>query len=227
MVAWLSPDRDGVAERRAPACIYVLAGTNGAGKSSVGGAAIREKGADYFNPDEATRRIRSSNPSISERNANIAAWQEGRRLLERAIAKRLVFATETTLGGETITTLLLQALAEGLEVRMWYIALATPELHLARVRARVARGGHDIPEDKIRERYDRSRANLIRLLPYLTELRVFDNSVEADPGRGAAPTPLLVVHMVMGNIAAMCDLGSVPAWAKPIVAAALNPVDAK
>jgi predicted ABC-type ATPase len=43
-------------------CIYVLAGTNGAGKSSVGGAAIREKGADYFNPDEATRRIRSTNP---------------------------------------------------------------------------------------------------------------------------------------------------------------------
>jgi predicted ABC-type ATPase len=219
------PTTAGVAERKAPACIYVLAGTNGAGKSSVGGAAIRERGADYFNPDEATQRIRSANPHISDRDANIAAWQEGKRLLEEAIAKRLVFAIETTLGGETITALLLQALAEGLEVRMWYVALATPELHLARVRARVARGGHNIPEAKLRERYDRSRANVIRLLPHLTELRVFDNSVEADPGSGATPSLLLILHTVRGKIAAMCDLRSVPEWAKPIVAAAINLTD--
>lgn len=222
MVAWPLPNSDGVAKRTAPACVYVLAGTNGAGKSSVGGAAIREKGADYFNPDEATQRIRSSNPHISERDANIAAWQEGKRLLEETVAKRFVFAIETTLGGETITALLLQALAEGLEVRMWYVALATPELHIARVRARVARGGHDIPENKIRERYERSRVNLIRLLPQLTELRAFDNSAETDPAAGSAPTPLLVLHMVNGTIVAMCDPPRVPEWAKPIVAAAMN-----
>lgn len=211
-----------MAKRTALACIYVLAGTNGAGKSTIGGAAIREKGADYFNPDEATRRIRSTNPHISEREANIAAWHEGKRLLEEAIAKRLVFAFETTLGGDTITSVLRRALAEGIEVRMWYVALATPELHIARVRARAARGGHDIPENKIRERYDRSRVNLIRLLPQLTELRVFDNSVEADPASGAAPTPLLVLHMVNGKIAASCDLARVPEWAKSIVAAAMS-----
>jgi predicted ABC-type ATPase len=42
--------------------IYVLAGVNGAGKSSIGGAAIRENGAEYFNPDEAARRIADANP---------------------------------------------------------------------------------------------------------------------------------------------------------------------
>ena len=120
-------------------CIYVLAGTNGAGKSSIGGAAIRERGADYFNPDEATRRIRLANPRISEREANSAAWHEGKRLLEDAIAERSTLAFETTLGGETITGLLLRALAEGIEVRIWHIGLATPELHVARVRARVSR----------------------------------------------------------------------------------------
>jgi predicted ABC-type ATPase len=222
LAGWRSPISGGVAKRAEPACIYVLAGTNGAGKSSVGGAAIREKGADYFNPDEATRRIRSTNPHVSERDANMAAWQEGKRLLEEAIAKRLVFAMETTLGGETITALLLRALAEGVEVRMWYVALASPELHLARVRARVARGGHDIPENKIRERCDRSRINVIRLLPHLTELRVLDNSAEADPASGVAPIPLLVLHIVNGQIAAMCDVAGVPRWAKPIVAAAMS-----
>ena len=211
-----------MAKRAAPACIYVLAGTNGAGKSSVGGAAIRQKGADYFNPDEATQRVRLSNPHISERDANIAAWQEGKRLLEEAIANRLVFAIETTLGGDTITGLLLRALAEGIGVRMWYVALTTPELHIARVRARVASGGHDIPESKIRERYERSRINLIRLLPQLTELRVFDNSLDADPAAGAAPIPILVLHMVSGTVVATCKLSQVPEWAKPIVAAALR-----
>ena len=52
------------------------------------------------------------------------------------IATRSTFAIETTLGGETITGLLLRALAEGLEARIWYVGLATPELHIARVRAR-------------------------------------------------------------------------------------------
>ena len=210
-----------MAKRAAPACIYVLAGTNGAGKSTVGGATIRHKGADYFNADEATQRIRSSNPHLSGRDANVAAWQEGKRLLEDAIAKRRVFAIETTLGGDTITRLLLLALAEGIEIRMWYVALATPELHLARVRARVARGGHDIPESKVRERYERSRINLIRLLPQLTELRVFDNSMDADPAAGSAPMPVLVLHTVNGTIVTTCELSQVPEWAKPIVAAAL------
>lgn len=211
-----------MARRADPACIYVLAGTNGAGKSSVGGAAIRGSGADYFNPDEATTRIRTANPGVSERDANIAAWQEGKRLLEQAITKHLTFAFETTLGGNTITTLLRQALAEEIEVRIWYVALATPELHLARVRARVTRGGHNIAETKIRQRYDHSRANLIRLLPRLTELRLFDNSFEVDPASGKAPTPLLVLHLINGEVVAICDPALVPDWSKPIVAAAVG-----
>jgi predicted ABC-type ATPase len=199
----------------------VLAGTNGAGKSSIAGAMLRQHGVEFFDPDEATRRIHSANPGIPQVEANAAAWQQGRRLLERAIAERLDFAFETTLGGNTIAALLEQALASGIEVRIWYVGLRSPELHVARVRARVAKGGHDIPEDRIRDRYDRSRLNLIRLLPRLTELRVYDNSEEADPHTGAAPEPTLVLHVVRGKVAGTCELTLTPAWAKPIVAAAI------
>ena len=45
--------------------IYVLAGVNGAGKSSIGGAAIREAGTDYYNPDEAAITLRTANPRLS------------------------------------------------------------------------------------------------------------------------------------------------------------------
>jgi predicted ABC-type ATPase len=93
---------------------------------------------------------------------------------------------------------------------------------MARVRSRVARGGHDIPEEQIRERYDRSRINLIELMPRLTELRVFDNSFEADPYCGRAPRPTLILHLVKGNIVEMVELSKTPEWARALVAAAVK-----
>ncbi len=118
--------------------------------------------------------------------------------------------------------LLHQALSKKMEVRIWYVGLATPELHIARVRARVAAGGHDIPETKIRERYESSRLNLVDLMPKLTELRLFDNSEEGDPRKGVAPRPALLLHMDHGKIVEMCDLRKTPDWAKPILATALK-----
>ena len=104
----------------------MLAGCNGAGKSSIGGAAFRAAGTDYFNPDEAARAILALNArraSISHELANSAAWAEGRRLLERAIRERRNFAFETTLGGHTITDLLLAACEAGIEVHIWFAGL--------------------------------------------------------------------------------------------------------
>lgn len=205
-----------------PPRIYVLAGVNGAGKSSIGGAAFRAHGADYYNPDEAARRLMAANPGLSQTEANSRAWHAGRALLEQAIAARLDFAFETTLGAGTIPRLLAQAAAQGIEVRVWYAGLATPELHIARVHARVKRGGHDIPAEVIRRRFEHSRLNLIQLMPVLAALRVYDNSKEADPAAGKVPAPLLVLHMEHGRIMNPRDLPLAPDWARPVVAAAMK-----
>jgi predicted ABC-type ATPase len=186
------------------------------------GTMLLQQGVEYFDPDRAAQRIPSANPGISQVDANSAAWHEGRRLLERTITERLDFAFETTLGGKTIANLLDQALLEGIEVRIWYVGLDSVERHIARVRSRVAQGGHDIPEERIRERYTQSRLNLIRLLPRLTELLLYDNSKEADPDAGAAPEPVLLLHLVQGKLRETCELTRVPQWAKPIVAAAVK-----
>jgi predicted ABC-type ATPase len=203
-------------------CIYVLAGTNGAGKSSIGGAMFQRQGSDYFNPDDAASRILSRNPGISQTQANSAAWYQGKRLLERAVAERRDFAFETTLGGKTITSLLDGAMSTGMEVRIWYVGLDSPELHIARVRARVRSGGHDIADAKIRERYDRSRMNLVRLMPALTELLVYDNTRETDPQTGVAPEPRLILHMRRGRIIGSGDPATAPEWTKPILAVAIK-----
>lgn len=202
--------------------IYVLAGVNGAGKSSIAGAAFRDKGADYYNPDEAATALRQANPGLGQVQANSAAWHRGRELLERAMAGGLDFAFETTLGASTIPRLLIDAAGQGIAVHVWYAGLATPEQHIARVRARVAHGGHDIPEAAIRRRFEHSRLNLILLLPVLASLRVYDNSFEADPAAGKVPKPVLVLHMARGRILNPQDLPRVPDWAKPIAAAAMK-----
>ena len=202
--------------------IYVLAGVNGAGKSSIGGAALRAFGADYYNPDEAARALKRANPSLDTWDANSFAWHYGRRLLERAIAERLDFAFETTLGANTIPRLLAEAASLGIELHIWYVGLASAELHVERVRARVRGGGHDIPEGDIRRRFEHSRLNQIHLLPSVTALRVYDNSLERNPEAGEPPVPHLVLHMRGGKILNAHDLPSAPAWARPIVAAALK-----
>lgn len=202
--------------------IYVLAGVNGAGKSSIAGAAFRDNGADYYNPDEAARALKAANPGLDQTQANSKAWHRGRELLERAIAGGFDFAFETTLGASTMPRLLTAAAQKGIAVHVWYAGLATPELHIARVRARVARGGHDIPEQAIRRRFEHSRLNLIQLLPVLAALRVYDNSVEADPASGKTPKPVLVLHMARGRILNPRDLPRTPDWAKPVAAAAMK-----
>jgi len=202
--------------------IYVLAGVNGAGKSSIGGAAFRAFGADYYNPDEAARALKDANPKLSQTEANAAAWQQGKRLLERAIRERVDFAFETTLGAKTIPRLLVEAAATGIEIHVWYAGLAGPELHVERVRARVRCGGHDISEADIRRRYEHSRLNLIDLLPRLTALRIFDNSAHADPAAGKAPAPTVILEMARGKVVGTPDLSNTTEWAKPIVAAALK-----
>ncbi|BBX72677.1 hypothetical protein MSHI_05830 [Mycobacterium shinjukuense] len=183
---------------------------------------FRAAGADYYNPDEAARRLIAANPRLDQTLANAAAWRQGKRLLERAIDEGLDFAFETTLGGSTMTRLISEAASDGIEVRIWYVGLASLEAHIERVRRRVDSGGHDIPEADIRRRWRHSRLNLVRLLPVLTELRVYDNSHDADPIEGKAPRPGLVLHVVRGEVVGPRDLSSTPGWAKPIVAAALE-----
>jgi predicted ABC-type ATPase len=202
--------------------IRVLAGVNGAGKSSIVGATIRDMGGEYYNPDEAARDIMAANPGLGQTDANAAAWEQGRKLLERAIDQVLDFTFETTLGGNTMPGLLAEAAKRGIEVHVFYVGLGSADAHIERVRQRVGAGGHDIPEADIRRRYRHSLINLVTLLPALTELRVYDNSATADPAAGQAPQLVLVLHMERGRIVGPPDLTSTPAWAKPIVAAVLE-----
>jgi predicted ABC-type ATPase len=153
--------------------------------------------------------------------ANALAWQQGFAALRAAIDGNTDFVFETTLGGHSVTSELLRALAMGREVIILYVGLATPELHIRRVAERVARGGHDIPEAKIRERYDASRENLLKFIGTRATVRVWDNSEQNKSGASAAR---LVLDIRDGKLRfpKASQLASVPTWAKGIVAKALQ-----
>lgn len=202
--------------------IFVLAGVNGAGKSSVGGHALHRAGIAWFNPDTFARSLVEATGSPQE-DANAAAWQEGVRRLDEAIALGHDHAFETTLGGNTIVAKLREASASH-DLQMWYCGLDSPEHHIARVRLRVSGGGHDIPEAKIRERWHSSLANLIGLMPRLSRLQLYDNSRDATPGT-PIPDPRLLLQLARDRILWPTDAGALqqtPDWAKPILEAALQ-----
>ena len=201
--------------------IYVLAGVNGSGKSSIGGATFESRGVVYYNPDEAAKQLKAIHPNMTQPIANGHAWTLGKEMLEKAIAKKETFAFETTLGGDTMTSLLIQAAEAGLKVKIWYAGLHSVELNIARVKARVDTGGHDIPKSDIRKRWDGSRRNLLKLLPHIDSLRLYDNSEEAAPETGKQPQPKLLLHIESLKIVGP-ELSGAPEWAKPIIAGAVN-----
>jgi predicted ABC-type ATPase len=206
--------------------LYVLAGVNGAGKSSIGGYLLERQGVSWFNPDTFARELIAVTGCAQE-DANGLAWEEGMRRLDDAVAKGISYAFETTLGGSSVPQKILDA-TNTHDVLIWFCGLASPEQHIARVRARVATGGHDIPEPKIRERYVTSQSNLIGLMPHVAHLQVYDNSADTASG-DAIPDPVLVLEMTGGQLIWPdpddgVALTATPDWAKALLEAALGSV---
>ena len=120
--------------------IVVAAGTNGAGKSVIAGEFLVARAAGaYFNPDLAAKAMMARD-GLTLTEANARAWNLGFELLNRSVERNEDFAFETTLGGNSITQALMRAAASDLEVLIFYVGLDSPDRHIARVAARVARG---------------------------------------------------------------------------------------
>jgi predicted ABC-type ATPase len=175
---------------------------------------------DWFNPDDWSRALQTV--GHARQSADVAAWNEGQRRLRWALANCQNYAFETTLGGRSVTRLLLDACTTH-DVLIWYVGLDSVDLHIERVGLRVANGGHSIPEVKIRQRYVSSMANLTRLVRHVYAVQVYDNSDSVAAGEALRP-PLQVASIVEGRLRMPkpSDLHQVPTWAKPVVESVLG-----
>jgi len=154
--------------------IFVIAGCNGAGKTTF---------AKSFLPNEA-RCLNFLNADLiaqglSPLNTGAAALKAGRLLLREFhvfVEKRETFAMESTLSGKTYISVLNRAKTRGFRLYLHYLWLPNVALALARVRERVKKGGHDVPEPDIRRRFYRSQQHFVSAYAPLTDRwAVWDN----------------------------------------------------
>ncbi|MFY9823088.1 MAG: AAA family ATPase [Thermoanaerobaculia bacterium] len=174
----------GVLARAEPVLVF-LAGPNGAGKSTFFRDYLQELNLPFVNADEMALRLRESSRPPEPEDVDGIAFEMTERLRLSLLARRQSFCTETVFSDPQGAKLdfLKQARASGYWVCLVFIGLSDSELSTARVMQRVAAGGHDVPDEKLRGRFSRTLANLQNAVSIAHEAFLFDNSSDRDPFR--------------------------------------------
>lgn len=158
--------------------LYVIAGCNGAGKTTASYTILPEMLGckEFVNSDEIAKGLSPFNAD------SITVAVEASRIMYKRIreliAAKKTFALETTLASRSIAKLLKGAQEKGYYVTLLYFWLNTPDLAVERVKNRVAAGGHNVSEVTVRRRYDAGIHNLFELyLPICDYWMITDNSL--------------------------------------------------
>ncbi|TMV05742.1 hypothetical protein FE781_17000 [Paenibacillus thermoaerophilus] len=151
----------------------VFAGVNGAGKSTLT-KILAHNNKDFLiiDADAIARRLNPSDPA----KANVAAGRQTIRLVNDCITKGKNFTIETTLSGGNALRQMKAAREQGFHINLYFLGLDSVYLHIERVAQRVATGGHDIPEDLIRQRYKTSLENLPKAMQLSDNVYLIDNT---------------------------------------------------
>lgn len=141
--------------------LYIISGCNGAGKTTASYTILPELLGckEFVNADEIAKGLSPFNPD----SANI---QAGRLMLDRVqshLKNGVSFAFETTLSTKSFVKLIDEAKGLGYSISLLFFWLNSPDIAVNRVQIRVNEGGHHIPEDVIRRRYNRGIQNFFNL----------------------------------------------------------------
>lgn len=169
-----------------PPTLWMIAGPNGSGKSSAYGMASVEAPSGsvwIINPDLLTARI-AALEGMDGAQANLAAVQRIERWLYASVETHQTIGVETVLSTPKYRGLVAAAKARGFRVNLIYVFLDTLELNTERVRTRVRKGGHAVPEDKIAQRRLRSFEQFGWFFAEADRVDVYNNS-------GATPRRVL------------------------------------
>ncbi len=155
--------------------LYIIAGPNGAGKTTASFTILPQifNCREFVNADEIARGLSPFNPES-------VAFESGRIMLgriEQLMEARKTFAFETTLTTRSYVNLIQRCHKDGYTTNLIFLYLSSPELAIERVRTRVAKGGHNIPENVIKRRYQKGLLNFVNLFkPLYDKWIMADNS---------------------------------------------------
>jgi len=145
--------------------VLVFAGPNGSGKSTITRGMATH--GTYINADDIKAEYGLT---------DLEAAQQAEKLRKNLLDKHSCFSFETVLSTDRNLLLLKRAKEKGYEIACIYVLTCDENINVARVKSRVASGGHDVPEDKIRSRYHRALALLPELILICDKILIFDNS---------------------------------------------------
>jgi predicted ABC-type ATPase len=157
--------------------IIIIGGSNGAGKTTFAREFLpKEAGCPVFvNADLIAAGLSPFEPMT-------AAIRAGRLMIaeiESHVREKRSFAFETTLSGRRYARMIPQWQSIGYRVKLVYLYLQDVKIAIERVRVRVRQGGHDVPEDVIRRRYEAGWRNFQQIYKGLVDTWVlYDNSGE-------------------------------------------------
>lgn len=152
--------------------LWVLAGGNGAGKSTFYYQYLSKYGIKFVNADLIAKTMDTDHPErLSYEAATLAT-----EMRENMIAQGESFCFETVFSHESKIDFIAVAKAHGYTVILVYIHLNDPSLNEARVYQRTLEGGHNVPAEKIRSRIPRTVKNIKTALPLVDEAWILDNS---------------------------------------------------
>jgi len=189
-----------------PRQLWVLAGGNGAGKSTFYKLYLAKYGIKFVNVDLIAKDIDSENPEGLSYHAAIVAA----KIREDLISQGVSFCFETVFSHESKIDFLAQAKANGYKIILVYVHLFDSGLNEARVRQRISEGGHNVPTEKIHSRIPRTMKHIKTALSIVDEARILDNSSKDDPFQQ-------IIVMKSGNYEARAD--PLPRWARDLLPA--------
>ena len=158
--------------------LWIVAGPNGCGKSTI---YARSDVAEFdgsvwiVNPDLLTKRLQVDG-KLDLGTANLEAVKRIEAWLDASIDVHQTIGVETVLSTSKYRRLVTKARERHFDVRFIYIYVDSLELQLERIRLRVAKGGHDVPAEKVAARRDRSFAELPWFFWRSNQAWIFDNS---------------------------------------------------
>jgi predicted ABC-type ATPase len=158
--------------------LWIVGGPNGSGKSTFYDSTLIEdfgRAVWIINPDILTQFILEQE-QLKLEEANLQAVERIMAWLRASLLTHHTVGVETVLSTDKYRALVEEAKGYGFEVRLVFVMLATPDLNIERVRRRVRKGGHNVPEEKIVSRFHRSLGQLPWFLEAADRAYVFDNS---------------------------------------------------
>lgn len=145
----------------------IIGGVNGTGKSSLTGVLRTEI-------DNLGKIIDVDKLNIVYGDI-VSGGKAAIKLIDDCLEMGICFTQETTLSGHKTVATAKKALENGYYVRMYYVGLNTLDESLSRIKNRVAKGGHDIPEENVKRRFESRFSDVAAVLPYCNEATFYDN----------------------------------------------------